>query len=163
MNILFFLLSFSLPIYQNHSKDFNDYSNQNIGSACNLSLLRDTSNIEEKLVGWWYFKVKDSIDFSLKIICKNDSIYCYYSIVFEDGKYLNSADYDNDYALQVPKNIFLNSSKPLQIRKYWDGSIVNVRLYYDANLNLLIWKLDQNNNDNASWLFPKYAELHRSP
>ncbi len=79
------------------------------------------------------------------ILRKNDSIFCRYSNIFNNGKRLNAATDLNDWAFKIPISIF-DSSKYIPTLNYNDGSIFHLSLEYNKAHKTLIWKTMENHN-----------------
>ncbi|MDE1191202.1 MAG: hypothetical protein PW786_03565 [Arachidicoccus sp.] len=112
-----------------------------------------------KLAGGWCWSVKDSIDFSITLVVKHDSIFGEYSSIVSNGKYLNTDDDQKIWAFKIPYTIILDTSKYFPITNFYDNSTAHLKIEFDEKNDVLIWKL-QEDNDNTPFL-PHYATLHR--
>lgn len=112
-----------------------------------------------KLAGGWCWSVKDSIDFSITLVVKTDSIFGEYSNIVDNGKYLNTADDQKIWGFKVPYTIILDTSTYFQITNFYNNSTAHLKIKFDEKNDVLIWKLLED-DDNTPFL-PHYATLHR--
>ncbi len=112
-----------------------------------------------KLAGGWCWSVKDSIDFSITLVVKTDSIFGEYSNIVENGKYLNTADDQKIWGFKVPYTIILDTSKYFQITNFYDSSMAHLKIMFDEKNDVLTCKLLED-DENTPFL-PQYATLHR--
>lgn len=112
-----------------------------------------------KLAGGWCWSVKDSIDFSITIVVKHDSIFGVYSNILFNGKYLNTGDDLKEWAFKIPYIIVLDTSKYFPITNFYDSSAAHLKIEFDEKNDVLIWKLQE--DDTSTPFLPHYAILHR--
>ena len=112
-----------------------------------------------KLAGGWCWSVKDSIDFSITLVIKHDSIFGEYSNILFNGKYLNTGDDQNEWAFKIPYNKVLDTSKYFPITNFYDSSAAHLKIEFDEKNDELVWKLKE--DDISTPFLPQYAILHR--
>jgi len=117
----------------------------------------------KNVIGHWCYAVKDSIDFDVSIIDTKDSIFCRYSNVLKGGNILNAEDGidKNDWAFAVTKSQFLDTTKAIILKNYYNSNRVNLSLKYNYTLGTLIWNIQEEKNAEKLIYLPLHLELKK--
>lgn len=134
----------------------------------NTSLIIDSLNKKgnksnneiNKLAGHWCFNVRDSLNFALNLVLKNDSLFGTYSCVLFNGKYLNATDEDNDWALKFIANNIFDSTQVIDGKNYSNEEAIKIKLYYNPSNDILTW-IQLDNDVQKKDLLPAKALMHK--
>lgn len=94
-------------------------------------------------------------DMTLWFQVKQDSVFCYYCNVLDNGNYLNCPDDSIDYAGAFPLIELQDSIVQFRIKNYRYDDYYRVSLIFHSKGEGITWKVD---SGNVSYL-PKMAEF----
>ena len=161
IRLVLVLIAISLLSCNNQSaqnmKTFNIDSSTN--NHININRNKDINSIE-KVVGNWCFQVRDSLNFSLTLLLKNDSLFGTYSCVLFGGKYLNAFEGDEDWAFKMPAKSIFDSTNVINGKNYSNDEAIKIKVFYDAKNNTLTWtQLDD--DEIKKYLLPTLAVMNK--
>lgn len=110
--------------------------------------------IDSAIEGTWCASNDISMNTTVVIHLKNDSIFCRYYIIYNHGNRLNAANDDSDWAFKVPIKVF-DTSKYISTFNYNDLSNFHLSLKYNKNDKTLIWETLETN------FYPQKLRLYR--
>lgn len=144
----------------------NDKKNINIKFLHNQFIVDTTKPSKKKkeffdknIIGSWCFAVGDSIDFEADFMRKNDSLFCNYVNVMDNGNFLNATDDYNDWAFKIPIKEF-NTSISILMTNHYNDSKVHLKLRYSYFEKKLIWNIIDKDYEKT-FMLPRYLKLDR--